>query len=316
MNKPTVSVVMAAKNYARFIREAIDSVFAQTVEHWELIVIDDGSSDDTEAAVRPYLVDHRVRYVRSDHLGQSRAKNLGLGLSSGEFVAFLDADDAWLPTKLERQLAVFHANPAVGVCFSGRRIIDETGREHPPAPSPRWSEVGDVLAAVFRKNFVCFSSVLARRAVFDHVGGFDTGLDLAIDYDLWLRVAAHHPFDFVPDPLVLYRTGHGNLSKKLSDRVATAVSVITRAVDRRGLQDRLTRDDVGVGYSSTCGALAYVLRESEPLAAARWYWRAARWSGRPLSAARGLLACAARWANQVLTGRRVAASPENAAANR
>lgn len=316
MTNPTISVVMAAKDYARFIREAIDSVLAQTVADWELIVIDDGSSDGTEAVVRPYLMDRRIQYARSDRLGQSRAKNLGLHLSSGEFVAFLDADDAWLPTKLERQLALFRANPALGVCFSGRRIIDEAGNEHQPAPPPTPDQRGDVLTAVFRKNFVCFSSVMVRRAVFDHVGGFDPELDLAIDYDLWLRVAAHHPFDFVPAPLVLYRTGHGNLSKKLSDRVATAVSVMTRAVFRRGLRHRLTRRDVGEGYTSTCGALAYVLRESEPRAAARWYCRAAWWSGRPLTAARGLLACAARGANQVLTGRRIPAAPENAAANR
>lgn len=316
MNKPTVSVVMAAKDYARFIREAIDSAFAQTVADWELIVIDDGSSDGTEAAVQPYLVDRRVRYVRSDRLGQSRAKNLGLNLSSGEFVAFLDADDAWLPTKLERQLALFRANPALGVCFSGRRIIDEAGNEHQPAPPPTPDQRGDVLTAVFRKNFVCFSSVMVRRTVFDHVGGFDTGLDLAIDYDLWLRVAAHYPFDFVPDPLVLYRTGHANLSRRLGDRVATAVSVMARAVDRRGLRDRLPSGEVAEAYASTYGALAYVLRPSEPRAAARWYWRSARISRRPVAAARGLLACAVRWANQLLTGHRVPAAPENAAANR
>ncbi len=310
---PTVSVVMAAKNYARFIGQAIDSVVAQTFADWELIVVDDGSTDGTEAIVRPHLIDRRVRYVRSDSLGQSRAKNLGVGLTAGEFVAFLDADDAWLPAKLERQLDVFRANPAVGVCFSGRRIIDEAGHELPAACAPAADQRGDVLAAIFRKNFVCFSSAVVRRAVFDHVGGFDRELDLAIDYDLWLRVAARHPFDFVCEPLVLYRTGHGNLSKKLSDRVATAVSIITRAVSRRGLGGRIPRRDVGEGYASTCRAIGYVLRESEPVTAMRWYWRAATWSGRPAGLVRGLLACAARWAS----GRRTpAAAAENATANR
>ena len=312
MTNPTLSVVMAAKNYARFIRQAVDSVLAQTFADWELIVVDDGSADDTEAVVRPYLIDHRIRYVRSDALGQSRAKNLGVGLTAGEFVAFLDADDAWLPTKLERQLEVFRATPAVGVCFSARRIIDEAGNELPGNGGPTPDQRGDVLRAVFRKNFVCFSSVVIRRAVFDHVGGFDPDLDLSIDYDLWLRVAAHHPFDFAPEPLVLYRTGHGNLSKKLSDRVATAVSIMTRAVFRRGLRDRIPRREVGEGYASTYRALGYVMRESEPVTAMRWYWRAAKWSGRPNGAVRGLLACAVKWAS----GRRIPAAAENAAANR
>src|SRR6516162_2987586 len=122
---PVVSVVMAAKNYARFLPAAVESVFAQTVADWELVIIDDGSTDDTPEAVRPFLADCRVKYLRSDRLGQSRAKNLGLGLSRGEYVAFLDADDAWSPTKLEKQLAVFGAEPEVGVVYCLRTLIDE-----------------------------------------------------------------------------------------------------------------------------------------------------------------------------------------------
>src|SRR5689334_7758202 len=104
---PLVSVVMAAKNYARFLPAAVESVRAQTHTRWELLIIDDGSADHTPEAVRPFLADARIRYIRSDRLGQPRAKNLAVGLSRGPLVAFLDADDAWLPTNLEKQLAVF-----------------------------------------------------------------------------------------------------------------------------------------------------------------------------------------------------------------
>ncbi|MBL8864553.1 MAG: glycosyltransferase family 2 protein, partial [Planctomycetia bacterium] len=152
---PAVSVVMAAKNYARFLPEAVESVFAQTFADWELVIVDDGSTDDTPAAVKPYLADARVRYVRSDRLGQSRAKNLGLRLSRGEYVAFLDADDAWMPTNLEKQLAAFRLG--VGVVLCGRELMDESGAAipRPPAPSP---PTGRVLDAMFVQNFVCFSS--------------------------------------------------------------------------------------------------------------------------------------------------------------
>ena len=116
---PAVSVVMAAKNYARFIAQAVRSVFAQTFTDWELVIVDDGSADDTPAAVKPFLADPRVRYHRSDRLGQPRAKNLGLRLSRGELVAYLDADDAWEPTKLARQVELMRARPEVGVCHTG-----------------------------------------------------------------------------------------------------------------------------------------------------------------------------------------------------
>ena len=283
---PTVSVVMAAKNYARFLPQAVESVFAQTVTDWELVIVDDGSSDATPAAVRPFLADRRVRSVRSDRLGQSRAKNLGVGLARGEVVAFLDADDAWLPTKLERQLPLF-ADPAVGVVHCGRAVIDEDGRpvDRPAPPGPR----GRVLGPLFVYNSVCFSSVIVRRAVFSHVGGFDAFWDLAIDYDFWLRVASHYAFDTVDEALVLYRTGHGNLSKKLSDRVATALSIMHRADGRYGVAGAVPAAVRADAYASTCRTMGYVMRGSEPAAAARWYARAAGWPSGRFASLKGLV---------------------------
>jgi glycosyltransferase involved in cell wall biosynthesis len=307
---PAVSVVMAAKNYARFLPTAVGSVLRQTVPDWELLVIDDGSTDTTPAAVAPFLADPRVRYVKSDRLGQPRAKNLGVGLSRAEVIAFLDADDAWLPGKLEKQLAALAADPDAGVCFCRRGLIDEAGnrlpRHDPPAPS------GAVLTEVFLRNFVCFSSVAVRRAVFDHVGGFDPALDLAIDYDLWLRAARHYRFHYLDDELVLYRTGHGNLSKRLADRVATADHIMTRSLNRWGLTAELPAAVIGEGYASTYRALGYTLRRSEPLTAAGWYAKALTWPGRRWEAAKGLAASLLAWAGR----RRVAPAPENAAVNR
>jgi glycosyltransferase involved in cell wall biosynthesis len=303
-----VSIVMAAKNYAKFLPQAVESAFAQTYPHWELLIIDDGSTDATPEAVRPYLNDPRLKYIRSDFLGQSRAKNLGARLSKGEFIAYLDADDAWEPTKLEKQLKLFE-RPETGVVFSGRKLIDESGKvtAEPPANFPK----GKVLANIFTQNFVCFSTVMLRREVFDYVGGFDPGVDLSIDYDLWLRVAKHYEFDYVPEPLVLYRTGHGNLSKKLSDRVATAFCIKNRALYRRGLVDEIPSSIIAKGYGSTCQTLAYVMRPSEPLTAMRWYWRAMQWPGHRVAAAKGIVASALNLAR----GRRVPGSAENASAN-
>jgi glycosyltransferase involved in cell wall biosynthesis len=377
MNPPVVSVVMAAKNYARFLPVAVESVFAQTFDDWELLVIDDGSTDHTPAAVRPFLPDRRVRYFRSDKLGQPRAKNLGVRLGRGEFVAFLDADDAWEPTKLGKQLALFRDRPEVGVVFCRRSLIDERGNDIPRresssqgrrngirqlvAPPTRRRNAADlprkgggekkgasdfpdlppcggggersepaggtggtnygkspalprgrVLPHLFVQNFVCFSSAVVRRAALSHVGAFDPQWDLAIDYDLWLRVARHYEFDFVDEELVKYRTGHGNLSKKLADRVDTALSIMHRAESRYGVAEEVPADRVAEAHASTCRTLAYVMRPSEPATAARWYLRALRWPAGRVASVRGLIAAVLRLAS----GRRIVGSPENATENR
>jgi glycosyltransferase involved in cell wall biosynthesis len=311
MTLPLISVVMAAKNYARFLPEAVESVLAQTFTDWELVVIDDGSSDHTPEVVRPYLADGRVRYFRSDALGQPRAKNLGIGLSRGPLVAFLDADDAWEPTKLEKQLAVFATEPDVGVVFCKRSLMDERGHRIEPRVEADEPPRGLVLPQMFTQNFVCFSSVVVKRCVFAHVGAFDPQWDLAIDYDLWLRVAKFYRFDFVPERLVRYRTGHGNLSKKLRDRVDTAMSVMHRAESRYGAAEAVPAGVVADGRASTCQTMGYVMRPSEPRAALRWYLRALRWPARRVISLKGLVASALA----AVRGKRTAGSPENASAN-
>jgi glycosyltransferase involved in cell wall biosynthesis len=278
---PRIAVVMAAKNYARFLPQAVDSVLAQTFTDWELLIVDDGSTDATRQVVKPYLKDSRIRYAQSDQLGQSRAKNLGVRLTTAPLVAFLDADDAWMPTKLAEQFAVLESCPQVGVCYTSRLLIDDAGRRTPMNPqSVPKAYSGKVRAEMFTKNFVCFSSVMVRRLVFDHVGGFDENLDLAIDYDFWLRVAKHYEFQSIPAPLVLYRTGHGNLSAKLSDRVLTADVIMTRSLDHHDLATEVDCKTIGEGYASTYRSLAFTLRRAEPRMAIHWYLRAFRHANR------------------------------------
>jgi glycosyltransferase involved in cell wall biosynthesis len=308
---PLVSIVMATKNYARFLPQAVESVLAQTYSDWELLIIDDGSTDDTPAVIQPFLSDRRVRFLRSDQLGQSRAKNLGIGLSRGEYIAFLDADDIWEPTKLTKQLAVFREHPDVGLVFTRRSLIDESDQPivtSPTAAPPR----GHVLPELVVQNFVCFSSVMVRREVLAHVGRFDPQWDLAIDYDLWLRVAAHHHFDWVDEELVRYRTGHGNLSKKQGDRVETALSILHRAKARPIVAQRVPASHIAAAYASTCRTLAYVLRGSEPVTAMRWYLRALTWPQGRLASLKGLAATLLC----LLCGRRVPGHPANASVNR
>src|SRR5690349_16219408 len=131
---PAVSVIVATRNYGRYLAGGVRSVLDQTFTDLEVIVIDDGSTDDTPAVVGPFLADPRVRYHRTDGLGQSRAKNLGVLQARAPLVAFLDGDDEWLPTKLDRQLSLF-ADPAVGVVYGRRTLMDAAGRDLPTPPA-------------------------------------------------------------------------------------------------------------------------------------------------------------------------------------
>lgn len=274
---PAVSVVVATRNYGRYVAGALRSVLDQTWRDLEVVIIDDGSADDTPALVRPFLTDPRVRYHRTDGLGQSRAKNLGIQLSRAPLVAFLDGDDEWLPAKLERQLPLFD-RPAVGVVYSRRTMMGEGGRElpTPPAALVRGRVYDDLLV----RNPVCFSSVVVRRAVFEAVGLFDPALPLSIDYDLWLRVARHFEFDYVDEPLVRYRTGHANLSSRITERLTAVLSILRRSLVRRRKDETAGRHAQAEAWGSTCRTMGFVVRQTKPIEAAGWYVRAARHDGR------------------------------------
>jgi glycosyltransferase involved in cell wall biosynthesis len=288
---PAVSVVVATRNYGRFLAGALRSMLGQTWRDFELVIIDDGSTDDTAEVVRLFFSDPRVRYHRTDGLGQSRAKNLGIRLARAPLVAFLDGDDEWLPTKLERQLPLFD-NPAVGVVYARRELIDAAGDDLPTPASVLVR--GQVYDDLLVRNPVCFSSAVVRRAVFEAVGMFDPALPLSIDYDLWLRVARHFEFDYVDEPLVRYRTGHANLSSRIAERLAAILSVLRRSL-LRGRNQELADPRAQAGaWGSTCRTMGFVLREEEPSAAARWYVRAARHDRRWAATVRSIAAMCLR----------------------
>ncbi len=289
---PRVSVLIAARDYGHYLADALSSVQRQTFQDWECLLVDDGSRDQTPRIVRPFLADSRFRYIRSDSLGQTRAKNLALRLSHAPLVAYLDGDDVWLPSKLERQVRLMEAENEVGVCFTRRFLINPEGEllpsHHPPIPR------GMIFNEILLDNFVCFSSAMIRRSVLEHVGGFDPRLQLAIDYDLWLRVARHYRFDYIDEPLVKYRTGHGNLSTRIVERITTVFSTMRRSLQRRG-NDQSTPEPVQrEAWGSTCRTMGYVLRDREPLRAAGWYCRAASHDRRWGATLRAILRSAKR----------------------
>jgi glycosyltransferase involved in cell wall biosynthesis len=269
---PSISAIVACHNYGRYLAGALDSVLGQTHEDLEVIVVDDGSSDETREVIGPFLADPRVRYYRTEHRGQSPTKNLGIRMARAPLLAFLDADDLWMRDKLQRQLAVLKADPGLGVVYTRRLLIDPDGRQLAyPQPS---LHRGKVLEAMFRTNFVCFSSALVRRSAIKAAGPFDESLNLAIDYDLWLRLAMSYRFDYVDEPLVQYRTGHANLSQRVDERLATVDRIMTRFLNERGGRSAVSPRAIRRAYAEIYYHRGLLRRHKSRLAALGWNLRA------------------------------------------
>jgi len=213
---PIVSVVIATYNYASFLPTALESVLRQTFSEYEIIVVNDGSTDNTEEVIKPYLKHPKVRYYAKANGGQATAKNFGIRKSKGQYIAFLDADDLWAPEKLTKQVALFQTNPAIGVVYSSIGVVGPGGEEI-PFEMPTCFR-GRVLTHLYGGSFVSFSSTMVARELFEKQGVFDETLGMAIDYDLWLRLSLVTEFDFVPEVLSFCRVGHGQMSSNLDGR--------------------------------------------------------------------------------------------------
>jgi glycosyltransferase involved in cell wall biosynthesis len=271
---PKVSVVTATFNYGRYLAGALDSILAQTYQNWESIVVDDGSEDNTAEVVQPYLADARFRYVRTTNQGQAAAENTGIGLASGQYIAFLDADDLWLSDKLSRQMAVFEDKPEVAVVYSDRAFIDANGGRVAGALGSKPLHKGKVLREIFRDNFICFSSAIVRASVLRSLGGFDCSCYRNQDYDLWLRIAQFAEFDYVDERLVCYRIGHGKPGVSGKKMLLSALRIMDKflanSVDMHGL----SKLDVRTAYAETYAHIGAIDRNEGSLSAFAWLLRA------------------------------------------
>jgi glycosyltransferase involved in cell wall biosynthesis len=208
MAEPTVSVVIPAYNAERFIRKTLDSVLAQTYPVSEVIVVDDGSKDSTCALVESYGAP--VRLLRQKNAGPSTARNLGTRASTGELIAYLDADDAWQPEKIARQVAALRANPEAVLCYTGLlNFNEEEGVEFPSAPTPLRKLRTELR---IRNPRIVPSSVLVRRSAFDRFPGFDPALKGSEDWDFAIAMLDLGPFVVLEEPLTLYRIASTGLS--------------------------------------------------------------------------------------------------------
>jgi glycosyltransferase involved in cell wall biosynthesis len=220
----TVSVILPTFNGEKYIRQAIDSALAQSLPPYEIIVVDDGSTDGTENIVRGY--GSKIRYIYQENKGVSGAYNAGIAVASGNYVAFLEHDDVWAPEKNACQVQCFENDGQLGMVFSPVLLLEE-GKPSKHNVVNLDDGGGDVtFAAFFARNRVLnCSTVMIRRSVLEDVGCFLEELPLSFDYDLWLRIAAKYRVVCLSEPLATYRIHSNNLSKDANDLVASVNSL-------------------------------------------------------------------------------------------
>lgn len=224
---PLISVIIPAYNAERTIEETIKSVQQQTFTDFEIIVINDGSQDRTLELVER-VEDPRLKVLSYNNSGLPTARNRGISHATGEYIAFLDADDLWTPDKLEAQLAALQKSPEAGVAYSWTNFMDEKGESF-RVGEPIWFE-GNVYAELLNWNFIASgSNPLIRKKAIESVGEFDSTLRSCEDWDFWLRLAARWAFVVVPKPQILYRLSSGTMSSKINVMEEAHLIVVEKA---------------------------------------------------------------------------------------
>lgn len=214
---PRVSILLTCYNHLAYLPAAVEGIRAQTMIDWEVIAIDDGSTDGSREWLSAHAGDFTLIFTEQN-VGTYAALNRALAHAAGDYIAVLNDDDVWLPTKLERQLEAFARHPKAGLAHTDGWFIDGGGNRLEGAPLgftfPRLPS-GDALPALLYANKIIASAALVRRSCFEELGGFDDAYFGSGDWEMWLRIAERHEVAFVDEPLTLYRVHGANASHKL-----------------------------------------------------------------------------------------------------
>ncbi len=211
----TVDVIIPAFNAAKFLPAAIESVIAQTFDDWQIVLVDDGSTDATAEIVAPFLdlLGSQVKYIKQPNRGVSAARNTAILASTSEFLALLDADDVWLPFRLSESLKILVDRPNAGIAYGLLTNIDSEGRPGSSWGGNRNHAEGHIAPYIYMRSVELPSPTITfRRKCVDAVGLFDESLKITEDRDLWLRIAQRYEVAFIPKVLAFYRSSPGSLT--------------------------------------------------------------------------------------------------------
>jgi glycosyltransferase involved in cell wall biosynthesis len=228
-----ISVIVLTYNRARLVVETIDSILKQTFQDFELIVVDNCSHDDTEKVIGGYT-DKRIRYLRHDNGGVIAVnRNYGMLQARGEYIAFCDDDDVWLPDKLEKQMLEFEKDDHLGLVCTNALIFNETG-DLGAFHQTGLSDSHFTLKSLVWDNLIICSSVLLKRTVIDDVGVMDTSPEIftAEDGELWFRIVHKYRIKYIDLPLVKYRVHSGNVKKKAIAAIKRNRAVYRKLLDK------------------------------------------------------------------------------------
>ena len=295
-----VTVLIPVFNGAAFVGTAIDSALDQRAVQVEVIVIDDGSTDDTPDVLASY--GDRISVVRQQNRGHVVARNRGARSARGEWLAFLDADDEWLPDKLARQIALAGDAQDVAMVYTDRENVGEITRVGSRASDAYTLQEGDIFEPLLLTgNFVTVSSAMVRRSWYDRLGGFDETLGVCEDWDMWLRLcAAGGRVAVVQAALTKYRW-HAVSMTMNHQRMAEGRLIVLRRALASDRGRHLPRSIVHKAFASTLRTSAWYALHSQPGNALRWYLGSIRHDPVAAAAYRG---CAEACARLLLKGRR------------
>lgn len=222
---PCVSVIIPTYNSAAYLPQAIQSVLDQDFDDFEIIIVDDGSTDDTSTMLAPFR--DQVRCVRQENRGNAAARNRGLAEARAEWLCFLDSDDTWLPGKLRQQWDDLRAHPEAGWSFTGAQKVYESGETEPFPPDPAEQELWDrlVLGQPFGASH---SGLMVHRSCFEQVGGFDENLRLSVDWDIFIRLARRFQVRNIPDVLVNHRRHSSNTTRNAELRLSMYLACLRK----------------------------------------------------------------------------------------
>jgi glycosyltransferase involved in cell wall biosynthesis len=248
---PFVSVIIPTYNRGWIVRDAIDAVLGQTYTDFELIVVDDGSTDRTPQILDAY--GDRLRVIRQANQGVSAARNRGIAYSLGPLIALLDSDDIWLPGKLSVQVAFFKKNPAALICQTEEIWIRNGLRVNPGKRHRKPS--GMIFEPSLELCLVSPSAVMVRRELFEKVGLFDESLPACEDYDLWLRVGCRFPVHLIDKPLTLKRGGHEDQLSRQSSLDRYRILSLVKLIEK-GRLTSTQRDAAVIALRKKCAVYA------------------------------------------------------------
>ena len=267
---PRVSVIIPTYNSIEYLPEAVKSALGQTFGDLEVIIVNDGSSDRTEQWVLEQS-DPRLTLISQENLGKSAARNAGIARAQGEYLAFLDADDCWEPTKLEKQTSCLDDNLQVGLVYVWTALADCNG--NPTGRIINSHAEGNVWKELLQGNILaCGSTPMVRSSCFGTVGLFSTDLPLAQDWDMWIRIATRYPFAVIKEPLVRYRLHANNTSKQLEIMQQCNALVLERAFQSTSVD---VSDIRGKAYQSLNFYLGWIALRIQAPERAFYFWQKA-----------------------------------------